>query len=78
MVKKASQQIKRFQNPGGASISTVSRPVFQQDGLYFKDIDGTGALTPVNDWRLPAAQRAAAYVKTLTVKEKIAQLFTSD
>lgn len=49
MVKKASQQIKRFQNPGGASISTVSRPVFQQDGLYFKDIDGTGALTPVND-----------------------------
>ena len=70
MVKKASQQVKRFQNPGGASISTVSRPVFQQDGLYFKDIDGTGALTPVNDWRLPAAQRAAAYVKTLTVKEK--------
>ena len=78
MVKKASQQVKRFQNPGGASISTVSRPVFHQDGLYFKDIDGTGALTPVNDWRLPAAQRAAAYVKTLTVKEKIAQLFTSD
>ena len=55
MVKKASQQIKRFQNPGGASISTVSRPVFQQDGLYFKDIDGTGALTPVNDWRLPGS-----------------------
>lgn len=78
MIKKASQQFRRYQNPDGPCISTVARPVLEQDGLYFKDIDGTGTLTPVNDWRLPTAQRAAAYVQTLTREEKIAQLFTSD
>ena len=48
------------------------------DGLYFKDIDGTGKVSPVNDWRLSPEERAAAYVKEMTVDEKIAQLFISD
>lgn len=78
MAKKASDNVKRYQNPNGPTIGTVSRRVIEQDGLTFKDIDGSGQLTPVNDWRLPAAERAAAYVKTLTVDEKIAQLFISD
>lgn len=78
MGKKASDNIRSIQNPGGARITTVNRRLFEQDGLTFKDIDGTGALTPVNDWRLPAAERAAAYAKTLSVQEKIAQLFISD
>lgn len=78
MAKKASEHFQRYVNPNGPDITTVSRPVFQADGLYFKDIDGTGKLSPVNDWRLPAAQRAAAYVKELTVDEKIGQLFISD
>lgn len=59
-------------------MSTVNRRVLEQDGLTFKDIDGTGTLSPVNDWRNSPAERAAAYVKTLSVKEKIAQLFISD
>ncbi len=78
MAKKASDNLKRYRNPNGPDISTVSRPVIQQDGLYFKDIDGTGKVSAVNDWRLEPAQRAAAYVKELTVDEKIAQLFISD
>ncbi len=78
MAKKASDHYQVYHNPNGPDISTVSRPVIQQDGLYFKDIDGSGTLSPVNDWRLPAEERAAAYVKALTVDEKIGQLFISD
>lgn len=78
MAKKASDRIQYFNNKNGATISTVERKVFENDGLYFKDIDGTGELTTVNDWRRPAKERASAYVKTLTTKEKIAQLFISD
>ena len=75
---KASQRIKIYQNPNGQRVSTVDRRVFTQDGLTFKDIDGSGSLTAVNDWRNAPAERAAAYVQQLTVKEKIAQLFISD
>jgi len=78
MAKKASAHFKRYQNPNGPDITNVSRGIIEAEGLYFKDIDGTGTLSEVNDWRLPAAQRAAAYVKQLSVDEKIGQLFISD
>ena len=78
MAKKASEHFKRYHNPNGPDITTVSRPVMEVDGLYFKDIDGSGKLSEVNDWRLSPQQRAAAYVKQMTVDEKIAQLFISD
>lgn len=77
-MKKASDNIRRYQNDGGACIATVTRRVFEQDGLYFKDIDGSGKLTVVNDWRRSPAERAAAYAAALPAKEKIAQLFISD
>ena len=78
MAKKASENFKLYKNPNGPDITTVARPVIEQDGLYFKDIDGSGTVSTVNDWRLPAAERAAAYVKQMTVDEKIGQLFISD
>ena len=78
MAKKASDHIQYFQNPNGPTITTVARPILEQDGLYFKDIDGTGKVSPVNDWRLSPEERAAAYVKQMTVEEKIGQLFISD
>ena len=78
MAKKASENYRLYENPQGPKISTVSRRVIESQGLYFKDIDGTGTLSPINDWRLPAETRARAYVKKLTVDEKIAQLFISD
>ncbi len=78
MAKKASENFKLYRNPNGPDITTVARPIIEADGLYFKDIDGSGVVSEVNDWRLPAAQRAAAYVKKLTVEEKIGQLFISD
>ena len=75
---KASDQIRIYKNENGAVISTVNRAVIEKDGLVFKDIDGSGEVNAVNDWRLPAKERAAAYAKELTVHEKIAQLFVAD
>ena len=76
MAVKASERVKRYQNPNGPTISTVERKVIEQDGLYFKDIDGTGTVSAVNDWRLTPAERAEAYVKVLTTSEKIVVMGT--
>lgn len=46
MAKKASDNLKYYHNPNGPTIGTVSRRVIEQDGLTFKDIDGTGEVTP--------------------------------
>ena len=78
MAVKASEHFKAYHNPGGPTLTTVTRPILEQDGLYFKDIDGSGEVSQVNDWRLSPEERAAAYVKVLTTDEKIAQLFISD
>ena len=78
MAKKASEHYKRYVNTNGPTVSTMSRKIIETDGLFFKDIDGSGTLSPVNDWRLAPEERAAAYVKLLTLEEKLAQLFISD
>ena len=78
MAKKASTHYKRYVNQNGPSISTVSRNIIQHGGAYYKDIDGTGEVSTVNDWHRAPEERAAAYVKVLTTDEKIAQLFISD
>ena len=78
MAVKASETFKVYENPKGPKISTVSRNVIEKSKLYFKDIDGSGKVSKVNDWRIPAAERAEAYVKQLTLDEKIGQLFISD
>ena len=78
MAKKASDNIKYYPNPEGKNISTVNRKVIEKDGLYFKDIDGSGEVSAVNDWRIPAKERAEAYTKILTLEEKVGQLFISD
>ena len=77
MAVKASERVKRYQNPNGPTISTVERKVIEQDGLYFKDIDGTGTVSAVNDWRLTPAERAEAYVKVLTTDRKSTRLNSS-
>ncbi|MBR3841616.1 MAG: glycoside hydrolase family 3 protein, partial [Erysipelotrichales bacterium] len=78
MAIKASENYKVYENPNGKKVSTVTRKIIEKDGLYFKDIDGTGKVSKVNDWRLPAKERAEAYAELLTAEEKIGQLFISD
>ena len=76
--QKASDHIQYHPNPDGPVIGTVSRPVLEQDGLFFKDIDGSGTVSAVNDWRRSPQERAKAYAELLTTEEKIGQLFISD
>lgn len=78
MKQKASDQVIYYENTDGPVVGSVSRKIIEKDGLTFKDIDGSGELTTVNDWRCSPEERAAAYVKELSVDEKIAQLFISD
>ena len=78
MAVKASDNFKVYENPKGPKISTVNRKVIEKGKLYFKDIDGSGKVSKINDWRIPAAERAEAYVKKLTLEEKLGQLFISD
>ncbi len=78
MAKKASDHVTYYKNANGPVIGTVSRKIIEMDGLYFKDLDGSGEFKPYDDWRLSPEERAKEYVKALTVDEKIAQLFISD
>lgn len=45
-------------------------PVISIDGLRFKDLDRNGLLDAYEDWRLPAATRAADLVSRMTLEEK--------
>ena len=49
MKKKATERIKYYQNPGGPVIGDCGKGVIEKDGLYFKDIDGSGELKPFDD-----------------------------
>ena len=77
-MQKASEILKVYKNANGPEIGMVTDRLIERDGLYFKDIDGSGEFKDFDDWRKDPAERAAAYVKELTVDEKIAQLFISD
>lgn len=56
-------------NPGGPTIGTVSAPVLEAEGLFFKDLERTGTLLPYEDWRLPPEERARDLASRLTVEE---------
>ena len=59
MGKKASELVKYYNNGNGPVIGTVHRNVLYQEGLYFKDIDGSGVM------------KAVCWTKHLWLKEKI-------
>ncbi|MBQ2817194.1 MAG: glycoside hydrolase family 3 C-terminal domain-containing protein [Clostridia bacterium] len=62
-------KITRRQNKNGPSIGSVHAPIIEKDGLYFKDLEGTGELLPYEDWRLSPTERAQDLAKRLTVEE---------
>ena len=77
-MEKASKQFRTVCNPGGPVLTTIHRKILEKDGLFFKDLDGSGEFRDFDDWRLPPKERAEAFVRVLTTDEKIGQLFTSD
>jgi len=78
MAVKASDRVKLFENKNGATIGSCDRKILEIDGLYFKDIDGSGVFKDFDDWRKSPIQRAESYVKVLSTDEKIGLLFASD
>ena len=53
----------------GPAIGYTSAPTLTVDGLLFKDLDRDGALTPYEDWRLPAQDRAADLASRMSIEE---------
>lgn len=51
-------------------ISPRAARTVVSEGLSFKDLNRNGTLDPYEDWRLPAAERAADLVNRLTLDEK--------
>lgn len=52
------------------TLSAREAKTLTSDGLSFKDLNRNGKLDPYEDWRLPAAERAADLVKQMTLEEK--------
>lgn len=69
--------IRYYKNPDGPTIGVTVKPVFERDGLYFKDLTGDGRLTPYKDWRLSPEERAGSLAEELSVHEKIGMLFVN-
>ena len=61
--------ITYVENPMGPRLGLTSAKVIEQDGLYFKDLEGTGTLLPYEDWRLSPEERAKDLANRLTVEE---------
>ncbi|MFC5708275.1 glycoside hydrolase family 3 protein [Aeromonas eucrenophila] len=56
--------------PTQPSLGHRTVSLLEQDGLQFKDLDGGGTLTPYEDWRLGAAERAQDLVGRLSLAQK--------
>ena len=59
-----------FYNENGPTIGVTTCGVIVKDGLYFKDMDNDGILSPYEDWRLDDEVRAADMVKHLPLKQQ--------
>ena len=63
--------VKSIQNPDGPKLCWSEQSgmkLIEKDGLYFKDLAGTGELYPYEDWRLPAEQRASDLASRMSVE----------
>ncbi len=59
-----------FHNENGPTIGVTTCGVIVKDGLFFKDMDNDGVLSPYEDWRLSHEERAADMVKHLPLKQQ--------
>lgn len=56
-------------NPNGPKLGMTTAKLIEKDGLYFKDLEGTGELLPYEDWRLSPEARAKDLAQRLSVEE---------
>lgn len=58
-------------------LASRIKQIIEVDGLQFRDLDGDGELTPFEDWRLSAAERAADLVSRMSPDEKLGLMVIS-
>ena len=64
--------LRSVRNPSGPTLCYSENSgvkIIEQDGLYFKDLSGDGALTPYEDWRLSATERAKDLAARLSIEQ---------
>lgn len=69
---QASGEIRYVHNEGGPTIGLSASSgvnVIEQDGLFFKDLNRSGALEPYKDWRLSAEERARDLASRMTTEQ---------
>ena len=59
-----------FHNENGPTIGVTTCGVIVKDGLYFKDMDNDGVLSPYEDWRNDPETRAKDMVAHLPLKQQ--------
>ena len=59
-----------FHNENGPTIGVTTCGVIVRDGLYFKDMDNDGILSPYEDWRNDDETRAADMVAHLPLRQQ--------
>ena len=59
-----------FHNENGPTIGVTTCGVIVKDGLFFKDMDNDGVLSPYEDWRNSPEVRAADMVKHLPLQQQ--------
>ena len=59
-----------FHNENGPTIGVTTCGVIVKDGLYFKDMDNDGILSPYEDWRNDPETRAKDMVAHLPLKQQ--------
>lgn len=59
-----------YHNENGPDIGVTTCGVIVKDGLYFKDMDNSGQLTPCKDWRLDDETRAKDFVKHMRLDQQ--------
>lgn len=59
-----------FENENGPTIGVTTCGVIVKDGLFFKDMDNSGELSPYKDWRLDDETRAKDMVAHLRLDQQ--------
>ena len=62
---------------GEPTIGITTVGALKVDGKYFKDSNNNKQLDTFEDWRLPAEERAAAIVETLTMEQMASFIFNN-
>ncbi|WP_276778652.1 glycoside hydrolase family 3 N-terminal domain-containing protein [Actinomyces gerencseriae] len=68
-VRPSEPALTRHEQADGPVLVTAGAPIITVDGHLFKDLSRTGELVAYEDWRLPAAERAADLASRLTIEQ---------